>query len=58
MGSEPPVDNLQIRRMNVRVGLCLDQVVFPFLVRPLVALLLVLKSFSPGFNTRESNLPQ
>ena len=44
--------------MNVRVGLCLDQVVFPFLVRPLVALLLVLKSFSPGFNTRESNLPQ
>ena len=58
MGSEPPVDNLQIRRMNVRVGLCLDQVVFPFLVRLFVALLLVLKSFLPGFNARESRLSQ
>jgi hypothetical protein len=58
MGSEPPADNLQIRRMNVRVGLCLDQVVFPFLVRPFVALLLVLKLFLPGFNARESRLSQ
>jgi hypothetical protein len=58
MGLEPPADNLQIRRSKERVGLCLNQVEFPFLVRPFVALLLVLKSFFPGFNSRESNLSQ
>jgi len=58
MGLEPPADNLQIRRNKERVGLCLDQVEFPFLVRPFVALLLVLKSFLPGFNARESRLSQ
>ena len=58
MGLEPPVDNLQIRRTKERVGLCLDQVEFHFLVRPFVALLLVLKSFLPGFNARESRLSQ
>ena len=34
MGLEPPADNLQIRRNKERVGLCLDQVEFRFLVRP------------------------
>ena len=58
MGSEPPVDILQIRRMIIRVGLCLNQVEFPFLVPPFVALLLVLKSFLPGCNARESRLSQ
>jgi hypothetical protein len=58
MGLEPPVDNLQIRVMNERAGLCLVQVELPFLARPFVVLLLVLKSFPRGFNAQESNLSQ
>jgi hypothetical protein len=58
MGLGPPADNLQIRRMNIRFGLCLNQVEFLFLVRPFVALLLVLKSFLPGLSVRESRLSQ
>jgi hypothetical protein len=58
MGLEPLADNLQIPRSKERVGLCLNQVEFPFLVRSFVALLLVLKSFLPGFNARESRLSQ